>query len=656
MLPLKATTTAAVAAATRPALNSNKCASSPLLRAGTRLRQQKANSNPFAVRSLPRSLYTLPSSTVSGSRRSMAYQKPNVLQQRSISTTPKVSAAEEAEEEDPLKAERFVDEADVVIVGAGPAGLSAAIRIKQRAEKEGKDIRVVVVEKGGEVGAHTLSGAVIEPSALSELIPDWKERGAPLLQPALHDSMVYLTKKWAIPMPHPPQMSNKGNYIVSLSNVVKWIGEQAEEIGVEVFPGFAASEVIYDEQGHVKGIATNDVGLDKDFKPKDNFERGMEIHGKVTLFGEGCHGSLTKSLISKFKLRDEGQYQTYGLGIKEVWEIDPKKHKPGTVIHTLGYPLDYQTYGGSFIYHLQDNMISLGLVVGLDYQNPYLSPYKEFQKFKDHPFVRQLLEGGRVLSYGARALIEGGFQAVPRLAFPGGALIGDSAGFVNVPKIKGTHNAIRSGMMAADAAFDAIVAGGDAGSMEPIKLDAYQEAYLKSPIYKELYEVRNVRPSFNTPLGLFGGSIWSGLDTFFLRGRVPFTFKVKHPDHQMLKPASHFRPIDYPKPDGKVTFDLLTSVSRTGTNHAENQPVHLRLKDPKVQVAHNLPVFDGPEQKFCPAGVYEYIDDEARPGHKRFNINSQNCIHCKTCDIKDPSQNINWTVPEGGGGPQYVDT
>ncbi|KAJ1679022.1 hypothetical protein EV182_002888 [Spiromyces aspiralis] len=582
------------------------------------------------------------------------------MTRRNLSATPQTHYAEEFDrDEDPRNTERFVDEADVVIVGAGPAGLSAAIRLKQRAQREGKEIRVVVVEKGGEVGAHTLSGAVIETGPLSELFPDWKERGAPLLQPALHDEMKFLTKNLAIPIPHPPQMSNKGNYIVSLSNVVKWLGEQAEQLGVEVFPGFAASEVIYDESGRVRGIATNDVGLDRNFKPKDNFERGMEIHGKVTMFGEGCHGSLSKQLINKLKLRDEGQYQTYGLGLKEVWEVDPKKHKAGTVIHTIGYPLNSKTYGGSFIYHMHDNLVSLGLVVGLDYQNPYLSPYQEFQRFKTHPLVRQLLEGGRVLSYGARALVEGGLQAIPRLTFPGGVLIGDSAGFVNVPKIKGTHNAMRSGILAADTAFDAIAIrgeGGEEGNLQPITLDTYQKAFDESSIRKELYEVRNIRPSFDTPLGLIGGTIWSGIDSLFLKGRVPWTFKLKHPDHAMTRPAAEFRPIEYPKPDGVVTFDLLTSVSRTGTNHEEDQPVHLRLKNPQVQVERNLPVFAGLEQRFCPAGVYEYVDDETRPGHKRFQINAQNCIHCKTCDIKDPSQNINWTVPEGGGGPQYVDT
>ncbi|KAJ9054246.1 hypothetical protein DSO57_1016727 [Entomophthora muscae] len=455
------------------------------------------------------------------------------------------------------------------------------------------------------------------------------------------------------PCPTPPQMSNKGNYIVSLNLFTKWLAEEAEKIGVEIFPGFAASEVIYGEDGSVKGIATNDVGLDKNFKPKDSFERGMELHGKLTLFAEGCHGSLTKTLIKKFNLREKDSFQTYGIGIKEVWELDPSKHNPGLVTHTLGWPLDKGTYGGSWMYHMENNLLSIGFVLGLDYSNTYINPYREFQRFKHHPFVKKTLEGGTCISYGARSLVEGGYQSIPKLVFPGGALIGDTAGFLNVAKIKGTHTAMKSGMVAAESIFQAL-------SEEPkgvITLDSYPAALEKSWVYKELYEVRNIRPSFHTKLGMYGGVIYSGIDSLLLKGRVPWTFKHKVPDHAALKPASECMPIDYPKPDGVISFALLDNVSRSGTNHADNQPIHLRLRDPSVPVARNLAVFDGPENRFCPAGVYEYVDDEAAgPGAKRLQINSQNCVHCKTCDIKDPSQNIDWVVPEGGGGPQYVYT
>ncbi|TPX63554.1 hypothetical protein SpCBS45565_g06524 [Spizellomyces sp. 'palustris'] len=552
-----------------------------------------------------------------------------------------------------LNAERYADEVDVCIVGAGPAGLSAAIRLKQRANEEGKELRVFVVEKGSEVGAHILSGAVLEPRALNELIPDWREKGAPLNTPAAKDKMLFLTEKHAIPVPHPPQMNNKGNYIVSLSNFVRWLGEQAEELGVEIYPSFAASEVLYDEHGSVKGIATNDVGIGRDGRPKDNFERGMEIHAKVTLFAEGCHGHLTKRIAKKFDLRKDSQPQTYGIGLKEVWELAPGKFEPGLVLHSIGWPMDMKTYGGSFMYHFEDNKCTIGYVVALDYENPTLSPYKEFQRYKQHPAIRKYLEGGKIISYGARAINEGGYQSIPKLVFPGGALIGCTAGFLNVPKIKGTHTAMKSGMLAADAAYESL----NAETEGPITLDAYESNIKNSWVYKELWEVRNVRPSFHNPLGLFGGIAYAGLDTLLLKGRVPWTFKHPEPDYATLKPLKDVNPIEYPKPDGVISFDLLENVSRTGTNHEENQPVHLRLqRGPKEQLETNYAVYGGPEQKFCPAGVYEYLDDEQNPGKKRFQINAQNCIHCKTCDIKDPSQNIDWTVPEGGGGPKYYFT
>ncbi|KAG0006029.1 hypothetical protein BGZ80_002143 [Entomortierella chlamydospora] len=588
-------------------------------------------------------------------RASLKYTRGNTSAIRAFSQSlPSMNASEvEDESEDPTKAERFADETDVVIVGGGPSGLSAAIKLKQLANADGRELRVVLVEKAGEVGAHTLSGAVLEPRALNELIPDWKEKGAPLNQPALSDHMKLFTKNYAIPLPHPPQMNNEGNYIVSLSAYVRWLGEQAEEAGVEVFPGFAASEILYNEDGSVKGIATNDVGLDKNFKPKDNFERGMEFHAKVTLFAEGCHGSLTKQLFRKFNLRDECDPQSYGIGIKEVWKVDPSKSKPGTVVHGLGWPIDNSTYGGSFIYHMGDDMVSLGLVIGLDYENPYLNPYKEFQRFKHHPFVKNILEGGECLAYGARALNEGGLQSIPKLYFPGGALIGCTAGFLNVVKIKGTHTAMKSGMLAAESAYAAITAE-NYSEEKPVVLEDFEKKVKDSWIWEELSEIRNCRPSFHSPLGNLGGVIYSGLDSLILKGRTPWTFHNTTPDSERLRPAKNAKKIEYPKPDGVISFDLLTSVSRTGTNHAENQPVHLRLKNKDIPVKRNLKVFDGPEGRFCPAGVYEFVDDESGPeGTKRLQINSQNCIHCKTCDIKDPSQNIDWTVPEGGGGPQY---
>ncbi|ORZ04908.1 hypothetical protein BCR42DRAFT_362125 [Absidia repens] len=576
---------------------------------------------------------------------------------------------EQFAEDDPRRSEAFEDETDIVIIGGGPAGMSAAIRLKQLALEADKDIRVMLIEKAGEVGAHILSGAVLEPRALNELIPDWKAKGAPLNTPVTSDSMRLLTKTKSFPLPHPPQMNNKGNYIISLSNFVKWLGEQAEELGVEIYPGFGASEVLYNDDGSVRGVALNDVGLDKNFEPKDTYERGMHVNAKLTLFAEGCHGSLTKTLMKKFNLRKDSGPQQYGIGLKEVWEVKPEKHQPGSVTHTLGWPMDNNTYGGSFIYHMEPDhhLVSIGFVVGLDYSNPYMNPYNEFQRFKHHPSVMPLLEGGTCISYGARAINEGGYQSIPKLVFPGGALIGCTAGFLNLPKIKGTHTAMKSGMLAAEAAFEKLFDGSEKteetgdnvatsafDSSSGVVLNNYEENIKNSWVYEELYQVRNCKPSFTSPLGVLGGVLYSGIETLLLKGKEPWTLKHKHADWQTLKPAAECKKIEYPKPDGVISFDLLTSVSRTGTNHAENQPVHLRLRDPTKPVERNLAIYDGPENRFCPAGVYEFVEDEANPGRKRLQINAQNCIHCKTCDIKDPSQNIDWTVPEGGGGPQYV--
>ncbi|KAM0753115.1 oxidoreductase [Meredithblackwellia eburnea MCA 4105] len=558
--------------------------------------------------------------------------------------------------------ERVSDEVDVCIVGGGPAGLSAAIRLKQLANEQGKEIRVVLLEKGGEVGSHIVSGAVIEPKALDELIPDWKELGAPLNQPALHDSMRWLTKTSSFPMPHPPQMSNKGNYIISLSQFTRWLGEQAEELGVEIYPGFAAAQVLYSEDGKgVRGVVTNEIGLDKNYQPKESFEPGMEFHAKVTLFAEGCHGSLSKQLQSKFNLREGKDPQTYGLGVKEVWKIKKEKHKPGYIQHTLGWPLDNSTYGGTWLYHMEDEMVSLGIVVGLDYQNPYISPFRELQRIKHHPLFADVLEGGECLSYAARALNEGGYQSIPKLTFPGGGLIGCAAGTLNVPKIKGTHTAMKSGMIAAEETFKALSALPESEEMpeEPVDISSYQTEFDNSWVAKELKEVRNVRASFHNPLGNLGGMIYSGIDTLLLKGRVPWTFHHPKEDYAATKPASQFKPIDYPNPDGKLSFDILTSVSRTGTNHAENQPIHLVIKDEdrKSHVEKNVGEYAGLLGRVCPAAVYEYVEantpEEADADGMKLVINSQNCIHCKTCSIKVPTQDITWTVPEGSGGPKY---
>ncbi|MCW8907707.1 MAG: electron transfer flavoprotein-ubiquinone oxidoreductase [Sedimenticola sp.] len=533
-------------------------------------------------------------------------------------------------------------EFDVVIVGAGPAGLSAAIRLAQLAGDNAQELTICVVEKGSEVGAHILSGAVLEPRALNELIPDWKERGAPLETPASEDRFLYLTEQKAVAMPNPPQMHNQGNYIISLGNLCRWLAEQAEAMGVEIFPGFAAAEVLYDEEGAVKGIATGDMGVGRDGEQTDNYEPGIELHARQTIFSEGCRGSLSKELMERFNLRQGVDPQTYGIGIKELWELDPEKVKPGSILHTIGWPLDSKTYGGSFLYHLSGNQVVVGFVVGLDYRNPHLSPFDEFQRFKTHPEIRPLFEGGRRISYGARALSEGGLQSIPKLTFPGGLLVGDSAGFLNVPKIKGTHTAMKSGMVAAEALFEQLTNDG------PREIFAYPERLRQSWLWEELEKVRNIRPGFSK--GLWFGLFNAALETYLLRGKAPWTLH-HHADHEQLRKASEYPKIDYPKPDGKITFDRLSSVFISNTNHEENQPVHLQLKDQEVPIRVNLALYDAPEQRYCPAGVYEIVaEDGAGP---QLQINAQNCVHCKTCDIKDPTQNINWTVPEGGGGPNY---
>lgn len=507
---------------------------------------------------------------------------------------------------------------------AGPAGLAAAIRLKQLANEAGnEDFRVILLEKASEIGAHILSGAVIEPTAINELIPDWlseeNENRFEGVTPAAGDKMRYLTEKSAVWLPAPPQMHNKGNYIVSLSEFTKWLGDRAEEIGVEIYPGFAAAEVLYTPEGSVKGVATNDLGIARDGSAKDSFERGMEFHARITLFGEGCHGSLTKQVIKKYDLRRDSQPQTYGLGIKEVWEIDPAKFNKGSITHSMGYPLKADTYGGGWMYHFGDNLVSIGLVVGLDYPNPWLSPYGEFQKMKNHPMYRSVLEGGKCISYGARALNEGGFQSIPKCAFPGGALIGDTAGFLNVPKIKGTHTAMKSGMLAAEAGWEALQSENDGA----VFLYDYEDKLRKSWIWKELKEVRNMRPSFHSPLKLYGGVMYSGLEAFILKGKAPWTLSHKTTDSAATKTADECEKIEYPKPDGKVTFDILTSVSRTGTNHEEDQPVHLRVKDLDKHAESSWPKYKGVENRFCPAGVYEYVEDASKDIGVRFQINAQ---------------------------------
>ncbi len=538
-------------------------------------------------------------------------------------------------------------EYDVVVVGGGPAGLAAAIRMKQLAADKGNEVSVCVLEKGGEIGAHILSGAVMDPIALSELFPDWKERGAPLTTPVTEDRFLFLSKNGAYKTPNwllPACFRNHGNYIVSLANVTRWLGQQAEALGVEIFPGFAAAEVLYNDDGSVKGVATGNMGVDREGQPTAAFQLGMELHAKYTLFAEGARGHLGKQLMAKYDLNAGRDPQTYGIGIKELWEIDPKMHQPGLVIHTAGWPLDNATYGGSFLYHLDNNQVAVGYVVGLGYQNPYLSPFEEFQRYKTHPAIRPFFEGGKRLSYGARAITAGGLQSLPKLVFPGGALVGCDAGFLNTSRIKGSHAAIKTGMLAAEAAFEALGA-----QRQHDELAAYPQAFEASWLYEELHKARNFKPAMSK--GLVTGTLLVGIDQVLFGGKTPWTLRHHKPDHEYLKPAAQCQPISYLKPDGKLTFDRLSSVFISNTNHAEDQPVHLTLKDAAVPVNVNLATYAGPEARYCPAGVYEFVKTEE--GADRLQINAQNCVHCKTCDIKDPTQNIVWVTPEGGGGPNY---
>ena len=536
---------------------------------------------------------------------------------------------------------------DVVIVGGGPAGLSAAIRLKQLSAENGVELSVCVLEKGSEIGAHILSGAVMDPRAMTELIPDWKEKGAPLSVEVTEDKFLFLTEAGSTGVPAwalPDNFKNHGNYVVSLANVTRWLGQQAEGLGVEIFAGFAAAEVLFDDDGAVKGVATGNLGIGKDGRPTENFQLGMELHAKYTLFCEGARGQLGRQLNEKFKLSDNADPQVYGIGIKEVWEIEPAKHTPGLVMHTAGWPLENDTYGGSFLYHMNDRQVVVGFVVGLGYSNPYLSPFEEFQRYKTHPEIRKVLEGGKRLSYGARAMTAGGLMSLPKLVFSGGALVGDDAGFLNASRIKGSHAAIKTGMLAAEAAFEALQAG-----REGDELTAYPEAFKDSWLYAELHRARNFKQWMSK--GLYVGTLMVGIEQKVLRGNVPWTLHHQHSDHETLKPASQCKPIEYPKPDGKLTFDRLSSVFISNTNHEENQPAHLTLKDPAVALNVNWRTYAGPESRYCPAGVYEYVKQDS--GGEQLVINAQNCLHCKTCDIKDPSQNIVWVAPEGGGGPNY---